>query len=146
MTQLWIALKLYLWNIADIKIGKKQYGEIVVNCSQIVSLKYCWHPKIKWDKVFEGCELLSNCIFEILLTSYGINAVTTFELWIALKLYLWNIADIFSDMNHHYVYVVNCSQIVSLKYCWHPGWTENSTVWSCELLSNCIFEILLTSS
>ena len=139
---MWIAFKLYLWNI---EISTKHpciKPTTVVNCFQIVSLKY-WNQQTVADTVtLSCCELLSNCIFEILKSAitYIINHLS--QLWIAFKLYLWNI-----EISSDYKWlandiVVNCFQIVSLKY-WNQRLIQ---IWimrfGCELLSNCIFEIL----
>ena len=143
-TALWIAFKLYLWNIGHSKLRRNCWTKTVVNCFQIVSLEY-------WSQWFSSywrrawcCELLSNCIFGILVTVLLVKRAKLERLWIAFKLYLWNIGH--SSYIQHYRPngVVNCFQIVSLEY-----WSQSdklSKIWKqrCELLSNCIFGILVT--
>ena len=119
---------------------------LVVNCFWIVSLKY-WaqHLCLSLPESL-CCELLLNCIFEILSTTRCHGCACCIQLWIAFELYLWNIEHnpwfIFTFM---YI-VVNCFWIVSLKY-WAQLWKCCYLCQcSCELLLNCIFEILSTTS
>ena len=192
--RLWIAFRLYLWNIGqqlfvqplnssrccellsdcifEISVNNFQLQKdirlLVVNCFQIVSLKYrsttyCWElannvllwiafrlylwnigqqlrqRSSNWKR---SCELLSDCIFEISVNNcywsrYPLRTVVncfqivslkyrsttdtrhqnaSWQLWIAFRLYLWNIGQ-----QHLF--------------------NKRSCRYSCELLSDCIFEI-----
>ena len=142
---LWIAFRLYLWNIdfsptlrgdamlyvvncfqiVSLKYWFKQeyiiLGTIkVVNCFQIVSLKYWFQPPHSKTTTRSGCELLSDCIFEILISASPTWALARWLLWIAFRLYLWNI-----------------------DFSLSPGYAKWKA--SCELLSDCIFEILISA-
>ena len=138
---LWIAFELYLWNIEHSKQVKTIDTYCVVNCFWIVSLKY-WAQQVKtlqvrlqvvncfwivslkyWaqrirhhEVVIYCCELLLNCIFEILSTALRLSHSQGCQLWIAFELYLWNIehSNIWTSCNAWRV--VNCFWIVSLKY------------------------------
>ena len=116
---LWIAFRLYLWGIGDTLSPGLSAFLPVVNCFQIVSLRYWWHQKIELQMIDEGCELLSDCIFEVLVTPN--NYVEKFDivLWIAFRLYLWGIGDTYFQILRLNKMVVNCFQIVSLRYWWH---------------------------
>jgi len=66
---------LYLWNIEHSKGEFKDMRCFVVNCfsyrdalARIVSLKYWTQWRVVLGYAQSGCELLSNCIFEILNT------------------------------------------------------------------------------
>ena len=88
---LWIAFRLYLWNIDFSYDGFIPFTVIVVNCFQIVSLKY-WFQQNGLDTGADVCcELLSDCIFEILISAKRIRYRRGCLLWIAFRLYLWNI-------------------------------------------------------
>ena len=113
---LWIAFRLYLWHIGhnDWAIFKNTLH--VVNCFQIVSLTYWSQLLTKISKSSLCCELLSDCIFDILVTTdmlfYSVNQL----LWIAFRLYLWHIGHNFCAPIPTGEIVVNCFQIVSLTY------------------------------
>jgi len=142
---LWIAFRLYLWNIGHSNKLLSYEPTAVVNCFQIVSLKY-WSQRIGllvWIRL--RCELLSDCIFEILVTAIGTLLDLFLLLWIAFRLYLWNIGHSGCIIWVVRTTVVNCFQIVSLKY-WSQLQTRVERLRpSCELLSDCIFEILVTA-
>ena len=117
-----------------------------MNCSRFVSLKY-WTQLSSRSMYFSySCELLSICIFEILNTAMFNNSNSSFLLWIALDLYLWNIEHSFLFLFSFVHLVVNCSRFVSLKYWTQPSDLTKGTSTGCELLSICIFEILNTAS
>jgi len=66
--KLWIPYKLYLWSIENSDLGSLGNWERVVNSLQIVSLKY-WKQWIMCKtNVYQCCEFLTNCIFEVLKT------------------------------------------------------------------------------
>ena len=141
---LWIAFRLYLWGIGDTGKGKGLYSLTVVNCFQIVSLRYWWHLVEKSLTIFNSCELLSDCIFEVLVTP-GPNWRDCWpRLWIAFRLYLWGIGDTKMEQIINENFVVNCFQIVSLRYWWHHFGSPFFKCLGCELLSDCIFEVLVT--
>ena len=91
------------------------------------------------------CELLLNCIFEILSTTVFVVHISCDLLWIAFELYLWDIEHNPTRSAHLSVPVVNCFWIVSLRYWAQPGWWRTTSEKCCELLLNCIFEILSTT-
>ena len=116
-----------------------------MNCFWIVSLRYWAQHSFTRGLIRRRCELLLNCIFEILSTTndqpFNVGGV----LWIAFELYLWDIEHNGRGKNPLTSVVVNCFWIVSLRY-----WAQHrqlllSQVWCCELLLNCIFEILSTT-
>ena len=116
-----------------------------MNCFWIVSLKYWAQRKQVNLETHISCELLLNCIFEILSTAEHQIFSWKGRLWIAFELYLWNIEHSVQSCRSESFYVVNCFWIVSLKY-WAqlPKW-KTLTKPRCELLLNCIFEILSTA-
>ena len=116
----------------------------VVNCFQIVSLRYWWHLSSVFWKKYISCELLSDCIFEVLVTPLLRRWCLSPLLWIAFRLYLWGIGDTGGMVDGEPVPVVNCFQIVSLRYWWHQKILTSTYLPSCELLSDCIFEVLVT--
>ena len=166
---LWIAFRLYLWGIGDTAKSSIATAQVVVNCFQIVSLRYWWHPSALVAALPPGCELLSDCIFEVLVTPLSAQRIQQYQLWIAFRLYLWGIGDTLILVREFFNIVVNCFQIVSLRYWWHlillfdcwlqvvncfqivslRYWWHLFTwvydfVFRCELLSDCIFEVLVT--
>ena len=118
MAELWFAFKLYLW-----RIEKQPHGLQVL--------------------IYNRCDLLSNCIFDVLKNNYSPNltnpmrVVICFQivsltywkttmrvaspfndaLWFAFKLYLWRIE---KQQNKSCYILSEC----------------------CDLLSNCIFDVL----
>ncbi len=142
---LWIAFRLYLWHIGHNHTLGCTWRTGVVNCFQIVSLTY-WSQLIALPLYFlSRCELLSDCIFDILVTTNDASPSIRSLLWIAFRLYLWHIGHNFYTINLMIHHVVNCFQIVSLTY-WSQHYWEWLLVWlSCELLSDCIFDILVTT-
>ena len=142
---LWIAFKLYLWHIGHNLVSARPFHLSVVNCFQIVSLTYWSQRDTLEDKVRDCCESLSNCIFDILVTTTIHLGFDHLLLWIAFKLYLWHIGHNNHDHGRWQLTVVNCFQIVSLTYWSQQKGKCGSTKGSCELLSNCIFDILVTT-
>ena len=143
---LWIAFRLYLWLIEHNDDWYKELRTLVVNCFQIVSLTYWTQRKTIWWCALLRCELLSDCIFDLLNTTYRQYTSPPFPLWIAFRLYLWLIEHNASRTRCPTPLVVNCFQIVSLTY-----WTQrlsvaSSSVSRCELLSDCIFDLLNTTT
>ena len=118
---------------------------LVVNCFQIVSLTYWSQPARHFPLPASGCELLSDCIFDILVTTRYVKAHGMDALWIAFRLYLWHIGHNLFSKKVLKEDVVNCFQIVSLTY-----WSQLKNMVlprriGCELLSDCIFDILVTT-
>jgi len=167
---LWIAFRLYLWHIGHNAVGMMLLYLNVVNCFQIVSLTY-WSQLINqgsarssvvncfqivsltywsqpcWDNIRQlpCCELLSDCIFDILVTTDIRARYTATTLWIAFRLYLWHIGHNHSMLMVRLLIVVNCFQIVSLTYWSQLDLRRRRRSASCELLSDCIFDILVTT-
>jgi len=142
---LWIAFRLYLWHIGHNVITISKGSSLVVNCFQIVSLTYWSQRFIRWPLMIHRCELLSDCIFDILVTTSTLKALALRSLWIAFRLYLWHIGHNACAPSTPKEIVVNCFQIVSLTY-WSQRYpTVEATHPSCELLSDCIFDILVTT-
>ena len=114
-------------------------------CFQIVSLRYWAQPNFLNIIQVIRCDLLSNCIFEILSTT-ELNLLRHGPLlWFAFKLYLWDIEHNENILKYCRDRVVICFQIVSLRYWAQQKLTASMSIWSCDLLSNCIFEILSTT-
>ena len=116
-----------------------------VRSVQIVSLIYWSQRKGNNRPIYRGCELLSDCIFDILVTAISVNVIEEKKLWIAFRLYLWYIGHSSYRLERTGYSVVNCFQIVSLIY-----WSQLKIKFyliipRCELLSDCIFDILVTA-
>jgi len=142
---LWIAFRLYLWNTEHSSAEYENRMFAVVNCFQIVSLKYWAQLNFSSAPLSFSCELLSDCIFEILSTAFAQWYHSYFSLWIAFRLYLWNTEHSQRNIAMTWGQVVNCFQIVSLKYWAQHRLSVFLLHCSCELLSDCIFEILSTA-
>ena len=93
--KLWFAFRMYLWFIA------------IQQCCSLLSQS-------------ASCDLLSECIFDLLLSNY----VLVFE--IVLQ-------------------VVICFQNVSLIYCYPTKIVIGTDSEGCDLLSECIFDLLLSN-
>jgi len=112
---LWIAFELYLWEIEHNGMELINMDLLVVNCFWIVSLRD-WAQLDKLPLFGKNrCELLLNCIFERLSTTWSPPLLDLALLWIAFELYLW-------EIEHNRIYrgsttiaVVNCFWIVSLR-------------------------------
>ena len=142
---LWIAFRLYLWHIGHNLLSQGKSPKAVVNCFQIVSLTYWSQQKSLWAQPEPRCELLSDCIFDILVTTPPCPGGQTHRLWIAFRLYLWHIGHNYNGQTWPCTPVVNCFQIVSLTY-WSQHLPASPVpLLSCELLSDCIFDILVTT-
>ena len=141
---LWIAFRLYLCGIGDTAEAMVALIQVVVNCFQIVSLWYWWHPNRVIMLNTSSCELLSDCIFVVLVTPCYASDPWDNLLWIAFRLYLCGIGDTRWKVDGIDQNVVNCFQIVSLWYWWHHKSTLLMPIRCCELLSDCIFVVLVT--
>ena len=142
---LWIAFELYLWDIEHNQQENNTAPKTVVNCFWIVSLRYWAQHTASVSRCSICCELLLNCIFEILSTTDIYKQDEHEVLWIAFELYLWDIEHNCSGAAHAVWFVVNCFWIVSLRYWAQPAVCNGYTLYCCELLLNCIFEILSTT-
>ena len=141
MKLLWFAFRLYLWlidsQLENVKMKAEHRCDLlsdcifdllihsernftsscerVVICFQIVSLTYWFTAAKELRRIVKGCDLLSDCIFDLLIHSYwivinlqsivvicfqivsltywftaGVVAQHfTDELWFAFRLYLW---------------------------------------------------------
>ena len=142
---LWIAFELYLWGIEHNSGQIFETINSVVNCFWIVSLRYWTQLWPTSNASGRCCELLLNCIFEVLNTTLKLVYGETATLWIAFELYLWGIEHNKSGSFARQLIVVNCFWIVSLRYWTQPPFIFLSVGSSCELLLNCIFEVLNTT-
>ena len=107
-------VSLTYWSQPD---SKTAGNNSVVNCFQIVSLTY-WSQHNSWIPiVITCCELLSNCIFDILVTTSRSKRAWLQLLWIAFKLYLWHIG-------HNHFLIISSSLLLWIAfklYLWHIG-------------------------
>ena len=117
----------------------------VVNCFQIVSLTYRSQLWIWLTNRSRGCELLSDCIFDIPITTSGDKKGVFSQLWIAFRLYLWHTDHNKKEIRSICLLVVNCFQIVSLTYRSQQTLPTKWRTSRCELLSDCIFDIPITT-
>ena len=144
-TRLWIAFRLYLWPIEHNWGWLGIPWLLVVNCFQIVSLTYWTQLWKECNLRFCSCELLSDCIFDLLNTTRGRLDHLQRKLWIAFRLYLWPIEHNVFNETYTKIQVVNCFQIVSLTY-WTQRVDDVGRCFNCcELLSDCIFDLLNTT-
>ena len=142
---LWIAFRLYLWLIEHNDVASAFLPEDVVNCFQIVSLTYWTQQPLLHTDGWQGCELLSDCIFDLLNTTICFMEQFDIMLWIAFRLYLWLIEHNAGTYLVKIYPVVNCFQIVSLTYWTQPDGVHAASARCCELLSDCIFDLLNTT-
>ena len=142
---LWIAFRLYLWPTEHNYAAQVLNWGMVVNCFQIVSLTY-WAQLIKAIyHVNKSCELLSDCIFDLLSTTVPFAELQHHKLWIAFRLYLWPTEHNCVVKRYRLLNVVNCFQIVSLTYWAQRNGRRHRSYYCCELLSDCIFDLLSTT-
>ena len=135
---------MYLWHIVYNQQHWAQYPHPVVNCFQNVSLAYRLQFRATYKSETYCCELLSKCIFGISFTMIVFQNVRWLLLWIAFKMYLWHIVYNFVPVQRPKFLVVNCFQNVSLAYRLQSQMYYCSALFSCELLSKCIFGISFT--
>jgi len=88
-TALWFAFKFYLWQRSYKKQQRFLQKNWVVICFQILSLTTFLQATELRVKPFHRCDLLSNFIFDNVLTSVWWFNIANFELWFAFKFYLW---------------------------------------------------------
>ena len=120
---LWIAFRLYLWLIEHNLCWWLAYRSWL----WIAFRLYLWliehNPTFADTLIPARCELLSDCIFDLLNTTLRGRKMANVELWIAFRLYLWLIEHNNRQCLFPWPPVVNCFQIVSLTY-----WTQQSLV------------------
>ena len=141
---LWFAFKFYLWQRSYNDEPKDWHAAIVVICFQILSLttflQYC---RVSWKRC-SGCDLLSNFIFDNVLTMPSILLSSAMALWFAFKFYLWQRSyNKFSSVIQHYRVVI-CFQILSLTTFLQFLEVNKFRPQCCDLLSNFIFDNVLT--
>ena len=100
---LWFAFILYLWNIENNAAWWFKSSRSVVICFHLVSLKYWKQQDLFQSRHWEGCDLLSSCIFEIFKTTLGLSETCHNGLWFAFILYLWNIENNYKLFFVHYL-------------------------------------------
>ena len=139
MAKLWIDFKLYFY----VRIHKEQELQLsnlrVVNWFQIVFLREDSQASQKTPFAKACCELISNCIFTWGFTSFFFIDLQNIKLWIDFKLYFYVRIHKKNVNNDKFRSVVNWFQIVFLR---EDSQDINNTilnVFSCELISNCIF-------
>ena len=167
---LWFAFKFYLWQRSYKCRNCYQTVARVVICFQILSLttflqeietivvnEACCDllSNFIFDNVLtsyqfqkenrSGCDLLSNFIFDNVLTSVVIEGCIIEGLWFAFKFYLWQ-----RSYKHRFLSltldsVVICFQILSLTTFLQEFIGHIIIQSSCDLLSNFIFDNVLTS-
>ena len=142
---LWIAFRLYLWHTYHNIAFKLSNHPFVVNCFQIVSLTYLSQQKWMHKWSWRSCELLSDCIFDIPITTAISWDIACIWLWIAFRLYLWHTYHNLISSSLLSTWVVNCFQIVSLTYLSQQSGAAIVMGSGCELLSDCIFDIPITT-
>ena len=142
---LWIAFRLYLWHTDHNSDLFEVSRPTVVNCFQIVSLTYRSQHALQRRKYTDSCELLSDCIFDIPITTLALLTFIHRRLWIAFRLYLWHTDHNISTILNLRMRVVNCFQIVSLTYRSQLVTRYLAFLHCCELLSDCIFDIPITT-
>ena len=143
--QLWFAFNLYLWLISNNFDLNNLDALIVVICFQFVSLAYIQQPN-NWQNVYnESCDLLSICIFGLYPTTDIEIENDNYELWFAFNLYLWLISNNCILDRFVGLAVVICFQFVSLAYIQQPLVNFNHWIYSCDLLSICIFGLYPTT-
>ena len=91
------------------------------------------------------CDLLSNFIFDNVLTRISRGAISTIKLWFAFKFYLWQRSYKFKLFVCVQVVVVICFQILSLTTFLQAEQSGPVESTGCDLLSNFIFDNVLTS-
>ena len=111
---MWFAFKFYLWQRSYKLIRLKQQHLMVVICFQILSLTTFLQEPPLTEKAPLCCDLLSNFIFDNVLTSVNSEAITHLLLWFAFKFYLWQRSYKCKAKERNCSTVVICFQILSL--------------------------------
>ena len=116
----------------------------VVICFQILSLTTFLQEYKRYMELCACCDLLSNFIFDNVLTRHLQMLLYFFLLWFAFKFYLWQRSYKVEAFTHSTVYVVICFQILSLTTFLQAYRCTHWTFVGCDLLSNFIFDNVLT--
>ena len=87
--QLWFAFKFYLWQRSYKPEFLQHEQKSVVICFQILSLTTFLQASLLYLIWLQRCDLLSNFIFDNVLTSWPVNGLRSYSLWFAFKFYLW---------------------------------------------------------
>ena len=119
--QLWIDFKLYFYVSIHMKMSELKEEVHVVNWFQIVFL--CEHSHVNGGQVdgWDGCELISNCIFMWAFTCNTENFPNYLRLWIDFKLYFYVSIHMIVIVRCFGYIVVNWFQIVFLCEHSHVG-------------------------
>ena len=115
---LWFAFKLYLWRIEKQRFSLYRKGaarcDLLSNCIFDVLKNNIQSKLLPWEKVVICFQIVSLTYWK---TTDFTSVIVSCLLWFAFKLYLWRIE------KQHYEYSRNYIQ-------------------GCDLLSNCIFDVL----
>ena len=117
----------------------------VVICFQILSLTTFLQVAFNIFRNYISCDLLSNFIFDNVLTSFWWIYITPSVLWFAFKFYLWQRSYKLYKIYLVLLKVVICFQILSLTTFLQVKHVKALLIWRCDLLSNFIFDNVLTS-
>ena len=96
LAMLWFAFKMYLW---------------FIDIQQVIKTLF----------LLISCDLLSKCIFDLLIFNRKFCKYWLVVLWFAFKMYLW-----FIDIQHFFIVLISTLR--------------------CDLLSKCIFDLLIFNS
>jgi len=141
---LWFAFKFYLWQRSYKLSSQVLLSQQVVICFQILSLTTFLQANNTMTKNEISCDLLSNFIFDNVLTSLLENRWRIRRLWFAFKFYLWQRSYKLSAISIDCCWVVICFQILSLTTFLQVNLILIYLRTSCDLLSNFIFDNVLT--
>jgi len=141
---LWFAFKFYLWQRSYKLCRWKNWRPLVVICFQILSLTTFLQVCCRTPSKRLCCDLLSNFIFDNVLTSLQSEQFTRLQLWFAFKFYLWQRSYKTPIMYNYHLLVVICFQILSLTTFLQAQCMKLLWCMSCDLLSNFIFDNVLT--
>ena len=144
-SQLWFAFKFYLWQRSYKSMSLNTPVIWVVICFQILSLTTFLQVQKKASVMSRSCDLLSNFIFDNVLTRKEPSTTQAQELWFAFKFYLWQRSYKHNDKICCWGLVVICFQILSLTTFLQELAMFYMDLKSCDLLSNFIFDNVLTS-
>ena len=144
MTPVGRAFKFYLWQRSYKALTWKRHTMIVVICFQILSLTTFLQDYKTGFNVNYSCDLLSNFIFDNVLTSGWLSLSVWIVLWFAFKFYLWQRSYMLGIEYSRCYGVVICFQILSLTTFLQVLLKIAAELVSCDLLSNFIFDNVLT--
>ena len=142
---LWFAFKFYLWQRSYKKTIQLPLELAVVICFQILSLTTFLQAGVFTARAKISCDLLSNFIFDNVLTSLTLDDTIVIRLWFAFKFYLWQRSYKPTRRLKRHLRVVICFQILSLTTFLQVAICIWQLRFRCDLLSNFIFDNVLTS-